>query len=993
MAASTLHDSRNKRIMEIGLQYWHKMQGQPPRLFDRKYWQGQLVEWIMKDEVFKVDAFRFIDVLPALQSTPAVGSHVRDYLLKQDRDLPLAIRTALKMTAGNLTAPFAARIIRANVTEMARRFICESESDKALQVLTRLSRENLTFTADVLGEATTSDNEAEQYLQKYIDLIALLSEAAEKWPDIPLLRASSYGPLPKTNISVKISALDPYMDSSDHEGSVSRLKDRLLPLLRLAREKNVFINFDLEQWAAHNITYALFEEVALNQDLIDWPHIGLVIQAYLKTSDQDCDRLLALSKKRGAPFTVRLVKGAYWDYEVVHARQNGFACPVFTNKGLTDANYENLSNKLIDNHALISPAFASHNLRSLVHAMVVAEEKGLDKTGIELQMLYGMAEPERRVFAEDGYRVRIYCPIGELLPGMAYLVRRLLENTSNSGFLRQSYHEGVSINTMLEPPVLEPESDDRGRLVPGNIDSPFTNVSLLDFCEQAVRNAFDDALAKVRKKLPFEVPSVLDGNAVMTEDVLVHVSPSDPSVPVARVSRATVSHADEALQVAAKAFPAWRDESLRKRAELLENLAGQLEQDRFELAALQAYEVGKPRREADADAAEAIDFCRYYARRALKELAPVKQGNIAGEDNILFYEGRGPTVIIAPWNFPLAILCGMTTAALVTGNTVLIKPASTSAAVAYNLYQHLMSAGFSPEVVQFLPGSGEELGNYLVAHPAVAQIAFTGSKEVGLGIVEQAAKTPAGQAEVKRVICEMGGKNAIIVDEDADQDAALKGVIQSAFGYAGQKCSACSRLILVGSVYDSFIKRLMEACKSLPLARATDPSCRLGPVIDKRARDRLDNLIAEPPDGAELIFKGSVSETGYFVPPAIFRVTDPQNPMMQQEFFGPVLTVIRAGDFQSALDIANSTEFALTGALYSRSPSNLAIARSRFKVGNLYINRGCTGAIVGRQPFGGFGMSGIGTKAGGPGYLRNFANPRCISENTMRSGFTPELQL
>ena len=988
-----MHERRNERITELGEHYWKKIQGESPSLFDRKYWQGQFLDWVMSDELFKVDAFRFIDVLPALESSTAIGSHVQDYLLKDNRDLPLAVRTTLKLASNGLASPLAVKVIRANVTAMARRFICESESDKAVKVFAKLAKKNLTFTADILGEATTSDEEADRYLQKYIDLITLLGNAVERWPANPLLYESPEGSLPRANISVKISALDPYMDAKEHHGSIARLKDRLLPLLSLARKKNVFINFDLEQWAAHDITYELFEEVSCHKDLIDWPHLGLVVQAYLKTSPQDCDRLLALSKKRGTPFTVRLVKGAYWDYEVVHARQNGFTCPVFTRKGLTDANYEQLTNKLIDNHAHLNPAFASHNLRSLVHAIVVAEEKGVDKTSIELQMLYGMAEPLRRILSQDGYRMRIYAPIGELLPGMAYLVRRLLENTSNSGFLRQSYHDYVSISSMLEPPALESEESEPDVLVSGDLDSPFVNVNLLDFCDRKVREGFSEAIAKLADQLPLVVPLVLNGAEIYTEDVFIHNSPNDPEMQITQVSRGEIAHADQAIQVALKAFPGWRDQPLDHRAGLIEKLAEILEKNRFELAALQTYEVGKPWREADADVAEAIDFCRYYARQARTELGPTKQGNMAGEDNVLFYEGRGPTIIIAPWNFPLAILCGLTTAALVAGNTVIIKPATTATGIAYLLYQYMIQAGFSSDVVQFLPGSGEKIGSYLVTHSSTSQIAFTGSKEVGLKIIRLAGKTQPGQQEIKRVVCEMGGKNGIIIDDDADLDAALKGVMQSAFGYAGQKCSACSRLIVVGSIYDTFMSRLKEACRSLPIGAATDPACHLGPVIDRQAYERLNNLIAKPPEGSSLFFKGDVPETGYFIPPVIFQVSDASNPLMQLEFFGPVLTVIRASSFEAALDIGNSTEFALTGAVYTRSPSNMELARTGFKVGNLYINRSCTGAIVERQPFGGFGMSGFGIKAGGPGYLRLFANPRCISENTMRSGFTPDLQM
>ena len=993
MIGATGPETFNKRILDVGKQYWQRMQGEIPSLFDRQYWQGQILDWIMDDESFKVDAFRFVDVLPALHSTAAIATHVQDYLLKKERNLPVLVRSALTMASGGIASPLATRAIRANVTETARRFICQSDSKKAVAVFKKLADHNLTFTADILGEATSSDKEADIYLQKYLDLIEVLARAAEKWPENPILHSSSSGPLPKANISVKISALDPYLDAADHDGSVARLKERLLPLLRKARKHNVFINFDLEQWACHDITYDLFEEVVLHQDLIDWPHLGLVIQTYLKSSEYDCNRLLKLSKRRGTPFTVRLVKGAYWDYEVVFARQNGFSCPVYTNKGKTDACYEHLSRTLIENHELISPAFASHNLRSLVHALVVAEENGLPKNSIELQMLYGMAEPERLMLSRDGYRVRVYAPIGELLPGMAYLVRRLLENTSNSGFLRQSYHEGVAISTMLAPPAPGQELTDKSDFISGDLHSPFANVSLLDFTGQEVRHRFTQVLSSVEKQLPFEVPVVIGGKSIHTAKSKKYVSPNDPALVVTQVSQAGITEAEEALDIAVKNFPAWRDQGLRHRAGLLEELAALLEKDRFELAALQCYEVGKPWREADADVAEAIDFCRYYARQALKELGPVKQGNMAGEDNILHYEGRGPCVVIAPWNFPLAILCGMTTAALVAGNTVLIKPATASSAIAYEFYQRLLGAGFSDKVVQFLPGPGEEVGNFLVEHPDISQIAFTGSKEVGLSIIEKSGKTLAGQGQVKRVVCEMGGKNGLIIDEDADMDAALKGVMQSAFGYAGQKCSACSRLILVGDIYHAFMPRLLDACMSLPMARATEPGCRLGPVINKTAHERLETLIANPPEGAKLLFLRETPSPGFFIPPAILEVNEPTHPMLQQEFFGPILTVIHARDFQTALDIANSTEFALTGGVYSRSPRNIAAARRQFKVGNLYINRSCTGALVGRQPFGGFGMSGIGTKAGGSGYLLHFANPRCITENTMRSGFTPDFQM
>ncbi len=982
----------NKRIKELGEQYWQRMKGEMPSLFDSHYWQGHILDWVMDDEAFRVDAFRFVDVLPALKSSSAIASHVQDYLLREDRKLPVVVRSALAMASGGIAAPLATRAIRSNVTELARRFICESDSKKAMAIFRNLALKNLTFTADILGEASTSDEEADRYLQNYLNLVAELGESVKKWPENDELYASPGGPLPKANVSVKISALDPYLDAADHQGSVVRLKERLLPLLRAARRYNVFINFDLEQWACHDISYDLFEAVALHPDLIDWPHLGLVVQAYLKGSGSDLNRLFELSKRRGTPFTVRLVKGAYWDYEVVHARQNGFHCPVYTNKARTDANYEHLTVKLIENHELITPAFASHNLRSLVHALVVAEEHELPRQAFELQMLYGMAEPQRRILTEDGYRLRVYAPIGELLPGMAYLVRRLLENTSNSGFLRQSYHEGVAISSMLLAPDPGQEMVEKEGVVRGDLQSTFSNVNLLDFTDPHVRSKMAEALDAVCGRLPFTVPYAVDGK-MQSRSVRQHVSPNDPTLLVAEVSQAGHGQAKKAVAIAKEAFPAWRDRTVVERAQILASLASILEKDRVELAALQIHEVGKPWREADADVAEAIDFCRYYARQAVKELSPRQQGDMAGEDNILFYEGRGPCVVISPWNFPLAILCGMTTAALVSGNTVIIKPAGNASAIAFAFYERLLKSGFPAQVVQFLPGSGADIGTFLVEHPDISQIAFTGSKEVGLDIIAKAGKTLPGQAEVKRVVCEMGGKNAIIVDEDADIDAAVKGVMQSAFGYAGQKCSACSRLILVGDVDQVFMPRFLAACASLPMAPATAPECRLGPVIDQAAHARLGKIIAKPPKGAKLLFLGESRTPGFFIPPAVFEVKSGDNELMQQEFFGPIVAVMRVGDFSKALALANATEFALTGAVFSRSPRNLEAARRHFKVGNLYINRGCTGALVQRQPFGGFGMSGIGTKAGGPGYLLNFCNPRCVTENTMRSGFTPDLQM
>ena len=720
-----------------------------------------------------------------------------------------------------------------------------------------------------------------------------------------------------------------------------------------------------------------------------YPHLGIVVQAYLRHADPRLERMLELAKERGAPITIRLVKGAYWDSEVITADQQGRPSPVFLNKAETDTNFERLSVELLKHHEHLPAAFGSHNLRSIVHAIACAEDMGVPKNAYEIQMLYGMAEPIRKALRERGHRVRVYCPIGELLPGMAYFVRRLLENTANEGFLRQSYHENVDIETLLAAPEVPPagsvESAEKG--------AGFRNCALMDFADPVPRDAFARIVQTTGKQLPVDVPFVVNGEARRTREPIERRSPSDNDRVVTKLSYASRDDAQEAIDAAEEGWPAWRDSPLEERAALLMRLADRLEGDRLRLAALQVYEVAKPWREADADVVEAIDFCRYYARRAPFELGPEQQGGALGEINTLFYEGRGPTMIIAPWNFPMAILCGMTTAALVAGNTVILKPSGQSCAVAYSLFEHMQAAGFPASAVQFLPCSGSEVGAFLVDSPQIAQIAFTGSKAVGLSIVESAARTHPGQRQIKRVICEMGGKNAILIDEDADLDEAVAGVLQGAFGYAGQKCSACSRALAVGSAFEPFVARLCEATRCLTVCAADLPECQVPPVIDQAAYDRLMSVIDAPGDGAELLYRGEAPEGGWFVPPALFRVEDPAHRLMQEELFGPVLAIKQVASFSEGLEVALNSEFALTGGVFSRQPSHLDEARRRFRVGNLYLNRSCTGAIVGRQPFGGFNMSGIGTKAGGPGYLRHFTDPRCVTENTMRRGFSPELSI
>lgn len=527
--------------------------------------------------------------------------------------------------------------------------------------------------------------------------------------------------------------------------------------------------------------------------------------------------------------------------------------------------------------------------------------------------------------------------------------------------------------------------------------STFRNQTLADFSLLNVRteisNALDSVEQTIQSKKLFATP-IIDGKEEPGGAADVRLDPSSTDTVIGQTSQATVEQASRAVSLCAKGFVAWRSRSYLERAEIIERIGLLIKEQLSFFTALVIREAGKPWRDADADVCEAIDFCLYYASEMRRLGPPVLTEEVLGEENIYFYQPRGVVAVIAPWNFPLAIACGMVTAALVTGNSVVLKPAEQTSIVAYEFAKIVLKAGVPADCFTFLPGRGEDVGKALVENPAVSMIVFTGSRQVGLEIISSASTVKVGQQGIKRVVAELGGKNAIIVDEDADFDDAIRGVLTSAFGYAGQKCSACSRLIIIGSAYEPFLARLAAATDDLTVGPSSDPASFYGPVIDEESFTRITTLIQRSTD-VNLLVQGNISSgermTGWFIPPTIFRDVPTTHTLWTDEIFGPVVACVQARSFEHALELANDSEYALTGGIFSRNPEHLSLGRSEFRVGNLYINRAITGALVGRQPFGGFKFSGIGSKAGGPDYLIQFMEPRVVTENTMRRGFTPDL--
>ncbi len=516
---------------------------------------------------------------------------------------------------------------------------------------------------------------------------------------------------------------------------------------------------------------------------------------------------------------------------------------------------------------------------------------------------------------------------------------------------------------------------------PSNETAEFVNEPYTDFTQPQNAELMRAALAKVRSEFGKEYDLLIAGERRRSASKLESVNPSRPSELVGIHAKGSEQDARDAVDAAFAYFPVWADVPMHERAKRLFRAAGILRERKYEFDAWLVYESGKTWAEAEGDVSEAIDFCEYYARQAMKLANPEPVVQLSGERDEMVYLPLGVGVVIPPWNFPLAIMAGMTTAALVVGNTVVLKPSSDTPTIAAKFAEVLLEAGFPPQSFSLLVGSGAAIGDILVSHPKTRFISFTGSRDVGLHINELAAKTPKGQLWIKRVVAEMGGKDAIIVDRESNLDQAVLGVLYSAFGYQGQKCSACSRAIVDETVYDEFLDKLTAKVKTLTLGPADDIQNYMGPVISSRAKENILKYIETGKAEGRLLAGGGPGEgDGYFIQPTVIADVDSKARIFQEEIFGPVLAVTKAKDFDHALQLANDSEYGLTGAVFTTNSAKAEKAKRQFFVGNLYINRKCTGAMVGAHPFGGFNMSGTDSKAGGPDYLLQFVQAKSIAE-------------
>ena len=970
-------------IRRIGEDLARLSSGRTPTVFERRWWSQAAMNLAMHDQAFKTQLFRFIDVLPAISNDERVVSLAEEYFGSMT-DRAFGLRWGLKaLSATGLGARLTGHAIRSQVEQMARTFIAGSSVDDAVPVLKGLRQDGKRWSVDLLGEATISDQEADRYRDRCLDALQTLARSAAAQNDPGHRDHDQFGTVPAVQLSLKLSALTPHLDPIDPEGTYDSIAPRLRSIVDTAKDVDASLIFDMEQAETKDLIITIFTRLFSETAYVKFPHAGLAMQAYHRETVRDVERLMEWVRTREAPMTIRLVKGAYWDSDTIHYRQKGWPVPLFEQKADTDINFEDLIRTLLTRASLIRPAFGTHNLRTLACVEALAEHLGLGPEAYEYQMIFGMAEPFQHAILERHRRLRLYAPVGELLPGMAYLVRRLLENTSNESFLRKEYVESEPLRRLLDPPA----GSRTAPALPPDADSGFRNEPTQDFSQAAARDAVREAIRIVRTRLDrqWEVPFLSPSTS---ETILLSRNPAQPDEIVARIPGASAGDADRAVGACLNAWGAWRETTAERRADILRRAAALMRGKKSELAAWEILECGKPWREADADVAEAIDFLEFYAREWLRLAASTRLGRMPGELNHRVLDPRGVTVVISPWNFPLAIPTGMVSAALVTGNPVVFKPSERSSLIGLLLVSLLHEAGVPADILIGLPG-GPDIGQALVRHRDVATIAFTGSKKVGLELLRETATVPQGQRMVKRVIAEMGGKNAIIIDDTADLDEAVTGVVVSATGYAGQKCSACSRVIVHEAVHDIFLRRLQEALRCLRVGNPAEPGTLMGPVIDARAQSTILDYIEVGKLEARLVEDGKRLAPGWYVGPTLFADVNPHARIAQEEIFGPVVAVMKAASFEEALRVANATDYGLTGGVYSRSPANLDLATRRFDVGNLYLNRPITGALVARQPFGGHRLSGVGAKAGGEDYLLQFALARIVSEQTLRRGFAP----
>ncbi len=904
-----------------------------------------------------------------------------DWMLKATALGLKVTKKTLNTVVGRLGESVVRAAIRQAMKIMGSQFVVGRTIQEAMKNARSFEKDGYLLSYDMLGEGARTAKDAERYYESYVDALERLSAQ-------DLKRG--------TGISVKLSALHPRYEVSQKDRCLPVLIDRLTALCKIAKDKNLRVTVDAEEADRLELSLEIIEAVALHPELKSWTGFGLAVQAYQKRAREVIEKIVTLSKQRGSPLHVRLVKGAYWDTEIKHAQVVGLPdYPVFTRKPNTDLSYLSCAALMLENREHIYCLFGTHNAHTIAS---IIEMSMHNFKRVEFQRLHGMGENlYAALMSKMEVPVSIYAPVGPHKDLLAYLVRRLLENGANSSFVHRIFDENYSPETLSQDVVeevkLHPTKKHSKIPAPHGIfplrknskgidlNEPHEIEKLEDnFDREIFGKNFDISLGKSKKK-----------DALREQDE--SINPSDHNDVIGKIYRPNDADIDTAFEKASEAFHKWNNEPSTHRADILNKAADLLEERMDFFIGICAREAGKTLDDGIAEVREAIDFCRYYAQQGVVDFdkGGIALPSVTGEDNRLLLSGRGVFVCISPWNFPLAIFTGQVAAALMAGNTVIAKPAEQTPVIAHEMVKLLHEAGIPKDALHYVPGDGS-IGAKLIAHKNVSGVVFTGSTQVAKHIQRALADKDGA---IVPLIAETGGLNAMIVDSSALAEQVIDDVVTSAFGSTGQRCSALRILCLQDDVADKMIEMLAGAMAEIRIGNPSEISTDLGPVIDQEA---LDNLLqyCSRMDGqvtkiAEASLPDDVRGKGTFFAPVAYEI--PSLDVITHEVFGPILHIYRykAKDRKAMLAELNAKNYGLTFGIHSRISSHIDYLSARADVGNVYVNRSMIGAVVGSQPFGGRGLSGTGPKAGGPFYLHAFATEKTVTINTTASGGNAKL--
>ena len=884
---------------------------------------------------------------------------------------------------GHLVSRLGEPVIREAMVHAMRivgqQFVMGRTIEEALESARHTRAQGERYSFDMLGEAALTASDAARYLEAYRHAIDRVGKAAR-----------TSGPLSGPGVSVKLSALHPRYEIAQRDRVRCELVPRFIDLAECTRAAGITLTMDAEEADRLDLSLDVFEAAARARSLAGWDGLGLAVQAYQKRAVHVIAWLDELAQDTGRRIPVRLVKGAYWDTEIKRAQERGLdGFPVFTRKASTDVSYIACARRLLAEPASFYPQFATHNAQTLATVLVLA---GDEREDFEFQRLHGMGEALYREAAEQAGRdivCRVYAPVGSHEELLSYLVRRLLENGANTSFVNRITDDAMPIDALVENPVDSVRAADAAphpaiALPVALFDPSRRNSQGLDLEDPDTLGRLAGALADAAAGMPWRAEP---GSGAPGGRVRSIVNPADRRQVVGEVVEADEGRIEAALEVGRRAAPGWSATPASERAACLERAADFLEEDMAQAMAIAVLEAGKTLADGVAEVREAVDFCRYYAERARADFAlPADLPGPTGETNRIALHGRGVFACISPWNFPLAIFCGQVAAALAAGNAVIAKPAEQTPLMAAFAAGLMHRAGVPPDVVQLLPGSGEEVGARLVADPRIDGVAFTGSTETARTINRILA---AREGPIVPLIAETGGQNAMIVDSTALPEQVTADVIRSSIASAGQRCSALRVLCLQEEIAERVIAMLTGAMAELRIGDPAFIETDVGPVIDESARRAIEDHVARMTGEACILYRRELDERtqyGSFVAPALVEID--RMSVLEREVFGPVLHVLRfrRGRLDALIDEIEATGYGLTLGIHTRIDSLARRIAGRARVGNVYVNRNMIGAVVGSQPFGGEGLSGTGPKAGGPRYLHRFAVERVVSTDTTAAG-------